>query len=110
MLAGHAWHGARGRLSALGLSPALRLWRCRPREPREREGRWPGLNGGASLGAGTASFWGGSARRPWGPGARRACILTQQEVEGLVLGCGQLKSQQEPRAPIYATDGPPAGQ
>ena len=63
--------------------------------------RWRGLPGG-----GYCRFLGGSARRPWGPGARRACILTQQEAEGLVLGCGQLKSQQEPRAPIYATDGP----
>ena len=67
LLAGHAWHGARSRLSALGLSPAPRLWLCRPREPREREGRWPSLDGGASLGAGTAGFWGAA---PGGPGGR----------------------------------------
>lgn len=50
-----------------GLSPAPRLWRCRPREPQEREGRWPSLDGGASLGAGTAGFWGAA---PGGPGGR----------------------------------------
>lgn len=50
-----------------GLSPVPRLWRCRPREPQGREGRRPGLSGGASLGGGgTAGFWGAAPGNPGG--------------------------------------------
>lgn len=105
VLAGHAWHGARGRLSALGLSPSAAPLAL------------PGNPGNGRV-AGPASMEGPPGERvlpvsggavpggPGEPGGQRACILTQQEVEGLVLGCGQQKSQQEPRAQFMPQTAP----
>lgn len=75
-----------------------------PGNPRDGRVADPASVEGPPSGRGVLLVSGGQRQATLGAG--RTCILTQQEAGRLALSCRQLKSQQEPTAPIYATDGP----
>lgn len=110
----HSWSPRPSRVTAAQGAGRSRLAQgfpqCRasgaavPGNPRDGRVADPASVEGPPSGRGVLLVSGGQRQATLGAG--RTCILTQQEAGRLALSCRQLKSQQEPTAPIYATDGP----